>query len=202
MRLATSDNKGITGARNYYGAYTLIFALTAFLVYLPFILNGKSFVFCDVGGGGDGLVQHFNSFVYYGKFLRGIIRNLIYNHQLVIPMFDLSIGYGQDIVKTLSYYVIGDPFSFLSVFIPVKHAELGYSLLIILRLYLAGIAFSAYARRRRCRDAFVLAGALIYVFSSYTIYIGVLHPYFINPMVFLPLFLLYACSSNDSLCCF
>ena len=186
MRSRPNNNELMPRVK-YYFIYTLLFIAIAFLMYLPFIIRGKSFVFCDTHGGGDGLVQHFNSFVYYGDYLREIINTLFTEHKLVIPMFDLTIGYGQDIVQTLSYYVIGDPFSFLSVFFSHENAELGYSLIILLRIYLAGVAFSEYCRYRKSSSVYTMVGAFIYVFSTYTILISILHPYFTNPMVFLPI---------------
>lgn len=173
----------------YYLLYSLVFIVMAFLVFSPFLINGQSFVFCDSNQGGDGLVQHYNSFVYYGKYLRTILRTLLYEHRLCIPMWDMSIGYGQDIITTLSYYVVGDPFSFLSVFIPTRFSEAGYCFLIILRLYCAGLTFSMYCRHNYHTSGAVLAGSLIYVFSFYSLEAGVLHPYFILPMIYLPLLL-------------
>ncbi len=184
--------KNNVSTQRYYSIYTVLFAILAILVYSYYIINGKSFVYCDVNQGGDGLVQHFNAFVYYGKYLRGIVKNLLFEHQLEIPMWDLSIGYGQDIISTLSYYVIGDPFAFLSIFFPVAKAEYGYSFLILLRIYFAGIAFSVYCRYRKKDSLYTLVGAFIYAFSYYTLCIAVLHPYFMLPAVYLPLLLMGA----------
>ena len=101
----------------------------------------------------------------------------------------MSIGFGQDIITTLSYYVIGDPFSALSVFCPAKYAEYLYSAFIILRIYLAGIAFSLFTRSHGYRSLLTLCGTMIYVFSSYTLLTATLHPYFTNPLLCLPLLL-------------
>jgi len=154
---------------------------------MPFILNDKSFIFCDTNKGGDGLVQHFNAFCYYGQYLRGIVASLFVDHNLVIPMWDMSIGYGQDIVSTLSYYVIGDPFSFLSIIVPTKYAEYAYSALILARFYCAGLTFSMYCRYRGMNTYYVLVGSFIYIFCHYALTAGVLHPYFLLPMIWLPL---------------
>ena len=54
-------------------------------------------------------------------------------------MWDMHIGYGSDNLTTLHYYVIGDPLTLLSVFVPEKDTEILYELLIFLRIYLAGI---------------------------------------------------------------
>ena len=176
--------------KKYYAFYTILFAVFFAVIFAGYWRNGKSFVFCDTHGGGDGLVQHYNSFVYYGQFLRGIIRNLISHKALIIPEWDMSIGFGQDIVTTLSYYVIGDPFSSLSVFCPSEYAEYLYSVLIILRIYLAGLTFSVYARYHGYKSMLTLCGTFIYIFSSYTLLASTMHPYFTNPMIYLPLLLL------------
>lgn len=184
--------KHSVSARRYYVLYTVLFIVLALLVYVHFIVNGKSFIYCDVNQGGDGLVQHFNAFVYYGKYLREIIKSVLIEHQLQIPMWDLSIGYGQDIITTLSYYVIGDPFSFLSVFCPTAKAEYAYCFLILLRIYLSGVTFSVYCRYRKKDSWYTLIGAFIYAFSYYTLSIAVLHPYFMLPVIYLPLLLMGA----------
>ena len=174
----------------FYAAYTVLFAIVALAVFFPFIFNGRSFVFADSSGGGDGLVQHFNAFCYYGMWLRDIARNLLFEHALVVPMWDMSIGYGQDVITTLSYYVIGDPFSFLSIAIPRRFAEAGYCALIVLRMYCAGIAFCMFCRSRKLDTHGTLIGSIVYVFCFYALSSGVLHPYFLLPMIWLPLLLM------------
>lgn len=182
----TDQPKAVRRLR-YYAAYTGVFIVTACLVYGFYLFHGKSLIFWDTNDGGDGLVQHFNAFVYYGKYLRLIIKTFLETRQFQVPMWDLSIGYGQDIISTLSYYVIGDPFSALSVFFRENRAEYGYCFLILLRLYAAGLTFSHYCRYRGHRSFAVLPGCLIYVFSAYALLIASLHPYFVLPMIWLPL---------------
>ena len=45
-------------------------------------------------------------------------------------MWDMNIGYGSDILTTLHYYVIGDPLTLLSVFVPADKTEVLYEVLI------------------------------------------------------------------------
>ena len=96
----------------------------AFACFSWFIVLGYSFIF-----GGDGWHQHFVALVYYAKYLRGIIRNLINEHQLIIPDWDFYIGEGADIVNVFHYYVIGDPLTLLSVFVPSRYMQYFYSVL-------------------------------------------------------------------------
>ena len=74
--------------KRWYVIYTFIFLALCFVIFLPFFINGKSFVW-DTGGlnTGDGFVQHFTSAVYFGNYFRDIILNLLKSHELVIPMW-------------------------------------------------------------------------------------------------------------------
>lgn len=172
---------------NYYLLYTIVFAIVSVAVFSFFFFNGKSLV-----TKWDGLAQHFNALAYYGDWLRGIIRGVVFDHKLEIPMWDLSIGYGADIVTTLHYYVMGDPLDLLAVFVPARHTEYLYQALIILRIYLSGLAFSCYAKSHGNKKAATLTGALVYCFCGYILMAAVRHPYFTNPMIYFPMILLGA----------
>lgn len=156
----------------------------ASIVFFAFFVKNKSFVW-----GRDALYQHYNAFVYYGKWLRGIVRTLFFEHRLEAPLWEFSIGYGGDVIHTLSYYVIGDPFALLSVFFPAAYAEIGYGAVLLLRFYAAGIAFCAYSRKMGAGTFAALSSSMMYLFCSYSC-IAIRHPYFINPMFYLPLLLL------------
>lgn len=166
----------------YYLLYSALFAVMVTSIIYWFYINGKSFVWKT-----DGLYQHFNSFVYYGEYIRGILTDLVETGKLSIPMWDFNIGYGSDILTTLHYYVIGDPLNLLSALCPKKNAETLYCILIIVRLFLAGVSFSAYCIKMRRQRFATMVGALTYVFCGYALMAAVRHPYFINPMIYFPL---------------
>lgn len=170
---------------DYYICYTLVFGAVALVLYLQFYLNGKSLIWSH-----DGVPQHLNSLAYYGEYLREILYHLFVEHKLEIPLWDMHIGYGSDILTTLHYYVIGDPLTLLSVFVPAEKTEYLYAFLIFLRIYLAGVAFSRYCFYHKNSKQATLLGALIYIFAGWTIYASMKHPYFSNPMIYLPLILL------------
>lgn len=170
--------------RSIYLYYTFLFVIMAAIVFLPFIRLGKSLVHAK-----DGLYQHYNAFVYLGTYIRSIVRNLIATHKLVIPMWEFGIGYGADVITTLSYYVIGDPLALVSIITPVKYADIMYSFLIIVRLYLAGTAFCIYARKMGRDDFSVMCAGLGYAFCGFALYAAIRHPFFATPMICLPLML-------------
>jgi uncharacterized membrane protein YfhO len=135
----------------------------------------------------DGQSQHFTSFVYYGEYVREVFKNIIFAHDFQLPQYDFSIGYGQDILGTLHYYIIGDPFSILSVFTKPKYAEFVFAFAIMLRVYLAGISFSVFSLSKKFGYFQSFIGTFVYTFSGFAISAASRHPYFINPMIYLPL---------------
>lgn len=171
----------------YYLVYTVIFAVMSLIVFMPFWINGKGFVW-----GLDGSAQHYPAFAYLGQWLREIIRTLFTEGRFEVPMWDFNIGYGSDIITSMNYYAIGDPLNLISVLIPTKWAELGYDCVILLRFYLSGLAFSLFCFKMNNGKTATLAGAFAYVFCGYAIYAGIKHAFFMNPMIYLPLMVLGA----------
>ncbi len=177
--------------KHYYICYTLLFLIMCILVFGIFWYNGKSFVWND-----DGVPQHFLSYVYYGRYLRTILKSVLFDHTLSIPAFSMSIGYGSDILTTLSYYVIGDPICALTVFVPTRYMVYFYDFSILLRFYLSGITFSRLCLyiNQKHKDKFsktaIMIGAFIYVFCGFALIAGARHPYFMNPMIYFPLVIL------------
>lgn len=167
-----------------YGVYTLMFLLMCIVAFLPFLTEGKSFVWG--AGVEDGLSQHFSALAYYGEALREFVHNLLAGHPKLV-MWDMSLGYGADIIATLNYYAIGDPLNLLYGFVSPKNTETMYNFMILLRMYLAGITFIMYARKMKKRSYGTVIGALVYVFSGFCFRLGLRHPFFINPMIYFPL---------------
>lgn len=157
----------------FYTLYTILFLIMALACFSWFIVWGYSFIY-----EGDGWHQHFIALVYYAKYLKGIIRNLVIEHQLVIQDWDYYIGEGADIVNVFHYYVIGDPLTLLSVFVPISCMQYFYSFLSAFRLYLAGLSFSALCFGTGIRNRFaVMTGAIAFSFSCWALYSVVNHPY-------------------------
>lgn len=161
-----------------------MFLLMCIGAFLPFFTEGKSFVWG--AGVEDGLSQHFSALAYYGEALREFFRNLLAGHPKLV-MWDMSLGYGADILSTLNYYAIGDPLNLLYGFVSPKNTETMYDFMILLRMYLAGITFIIYARKMKKRSYGTVIGALVYVFSGFCFRLGLRHPFFINPMIYFPL---------------
>ena len=164
----------------YYAVYTAVFAFTAIFAFSAFWRDGKSLIWI-----GDGTTQHYAAL----RYLSGYFKNFIRNPFGGLPFWSWNIGFGSDIMTTLSYYVIGDPICLLCAFIPVRHTEVLFNCLIILRLYLVGIAFSVFALRFPIKKMPALIGSIVYAFMGFLLF-SLRHPYFINAAIYLPLLFL------------
>lgn len=184
----------------YFLVYTILYLILAGLLVLFFRLQNRSLVYHA-----DAWRQHLRALAYYGKWLRGNLWHLLHDHSLTPQAWSFGLGYGSDVLTTLHYYCIGEPLTALTVFIPERFTKYYFEFLILLRPYLAGLSFSAYAEymigRKQLHGTVsctttgsgsfpILCGALCYVFSGTVLYLGMLHPFFVTPMIYLPLLFL------------
>lgn len=163
----------------YVCIYTIVYLLTFMIVYSSFFVEGKSFI-TDA----DAWTQQYSLLVYMGRFLRRTIINLVKGNG--ISLFDINIAMGADI-GTLHSYAAFDPLTLFAVFIPTRYIEWYFNILAVLRPYLAGLAFSGMCLHFNKKHIFVLTGAIIYVFSGFSLYSTTYHCFFVNPMIQLPL---------------
>ncbi len=173
--------------KNYYMTYTAIFLIMVLIAFGWILFSGRTLIWYT-----DGLKQHYKAYVYWGQYLRNYIRQIFTNHSFGFPEWDFALGEGNDILHTLQFYVIGDPFSYLSACVPTEYMYIFYNFMMLFKLYLAGITFSAMcAYIRPDGDRWGrMAGTFCYVFSSWAINSVVKHPFFLNPIIFFPLIVL------------
>ena len=164
-----------------YIMYTIGFAIMACVIFIDFIVFKKSFLWRI-----DGVQQHYSILYNYNV----IIRNWLHDVSKGLPMLSWNMGLGLDTIGQFSYYVIGDPFAYLSLLFPMDKLEIAYNGLVILRIYCIGIAFMWYCRYHNAKPMNTIVGALSYAFCGYVIYASVRHPYFSNPLIMLPIVLL------------
>ncbi len=167
--------------------YTLLFVIVSAIVFCWYYMTGRTLIWQT-----DGWQQHYPALVYFAQYCRSIIKSVIFDHQFILPEWNFYIGEGNDILQTLHYYSFGDPFSILSVLVPTRFMWIYYGAMILLRLYLSGVAFiwlCRYTKRNLGKYA-ILAGTLSYVFCLWAIFNANRHPFFLNPMLYFPLVIL------------
>nr|MCR5627260.1 YfhO family protein [Lachnospiraceae bacterium] len=168
----------------YYIAYTVLFAITALISFRFFIFYGKSLII-----NGDALSQNYVSISYYGALLRDIFKGVL-NGNFSIPMWDVNLGLGEDILTTLHYYGIGEPLMLLSALFPQSKGELAFTFIFICRLYLSGLFFYFFSFYKNNSRTGTLIGSFIYIFSGYVMLQVSKHLMIGVPVVFLPLILI------------
>ncbi len=163
--------------------YTMFFLLLFLLVYWGYLSGDVSFI-----RRGDSSRQHLKALIYFWEFTREIIKSIFVEHSFVIPQWDFEIGLGSDVITTFSYYTMGDPFNYLCFLVSKDNIHLYYQFMMVFRTYCAGLSFIALCRETKQKSFYgIIVGALTYAYSSYIFYAAFRHPYFINPIIFLPL---------------
>ena len=150
---------------SYFVMYTILFAALSILFFYGFWKAKLSFVW-NV----DGRTQHIHALQFYSDWLQQIAKNILFKHKLEIPLWSFSIGYGSDIITTLHYYVIGDPLCLLSIFVPDRYMVHFYDIMILFRVYLAGLSFSVYCFYRKQNNSGNYRSIIICFFNVYISY--------------------------------
>ena len=170
--------------------YFLVFLIFVLCLKILLMFDGRALVWLY-----DGASQHLSALTYYSNYLKEIFSN-IFSGNFSIPRWDLAIGEGSDIITTFHYYCIGDPFAFICVFFPEDLMYVCYEIIIYLRLLLAGYSFMYFVNvyeggklREKVSDQALVASTVLYTFSAWMTMMMSRHPFFANPMVFMPLLL-------------
>lgn len=169
----------------YFLIYTVLFCIISTLVFRMFFVEERTLIWFR-----DGWSQHLRALRYYRQYLQMIFHTIFVEHSFDIPNYSFELGSGGDIFSTLGYYMIGDPVSLLMGLVPDSWVPNMYSFLIVLRIYLSGLAFSVlcfYLGKKNFMSIWV--GSLSYAFCGYVFY-AIRHPFFLNPMIYLPLLIL------------
>ena len=153
------DKKKMLREPSAFTLYTLGFVLILAALLIPFLLDGHTLIH-----GSDGYAQHYPVFVYLHEYFWEFFGNLAQG-DFSLPLFDLSIGLGEDILLTLNYYGLGDPLYFLCALVPAA-LPVSYVLLFCLRGYLGGLCFMAFCREHGKSGRWAAVGTLLYVFSG------------------------------------
>ncbi|USS90538.1 YfhO family protein [Fructilactobacillus carniphilus] len=159
-------------------SYTFFFAVIIAVYWWTFHLTNRSLIWSL-----DGIAQHYPILVNF----RNLLTHFLTHPSQGLTHWSFNIGLGADQLTSFSYYVVGDLFNYLIVFFPKNQIELGYSVLVLLRLYCAGLAFLFYLNCFRFRKVSRLISTLTYTFSSFALYAGMHHAFFLLPLIFFPL---------------
>lgn len=150
-------------------------------MYINFYARGLSFIQLP-----DGFHQYYPKMVYIDGFFKELFSNFL-RGDFTVPQFDLNIGIGEDVLSIMGTWIMDLPFSLFTQFVSRDSFETVYMINVILKLYLAGCSFSYVGIKWGKKRGYVLAGALVYVFSGYYIRVAPMHPAFIHIFILFPL---------------
>ena len=138
--------------------YTVLFCLICFVVFFTFIYSNRGFIWQD-----DGFKQHYAIFYDFNQMMRNVL-------QKGFPMFSCEMGLGLDVIGQYSYYVLGDPFAYISLLFPMESLETMYSMLVILRMFCVGLAFIFYCQYQKKEKWPTIIGSILYTFCGFILY--------------------------------
>ena len=159
----------------YFLAYTLMFAVVTFLIFVPYIDNGYSLIWLY-----DGLGQYVPKIYRFIAETPGIVKAVL-SGNMNFMQYDFRIGLG----APMNYSF--DPIYWLYLLFGRSRVETAYGALVILRYFLTGVTMSCLVLYfKKSRRAACLAG-LVYAYSGYGLFAGTRHSQFITPMILFPL---------------
>ncbi|WP_455615420.1 YfhO family protein [Eisenbergiella sp.] len=159
----------------YWIKYTIAFIMFGLIIFSSFILKRNSLI-----RSADGFDQTYPVLVYIGEYIRDFFRSG------QIKQYDFRLGFGESIITSISWLGFGDIFTLLSVFIPKEYTEYLFDFIVVFKMYLSGVTFSCFCFYHNQKEKYVLTGALMYVFSRFSLIMGPEFYQFLNPMVWLP----------------
>lgn len=164
--------------------YTFCFMVIVIIGYLPLWENGLSNIW-NV----DAIGQYYPAFLYIGQYIRRFCGDIL-NGSLSLPLYDLAIGMGEDIIGVLNYYGFGDPLNLLAVFATVDNGVWWYMIIFFLRIWMAGIMFQAYCKEVKMNSYAAIPASLAYSFCGFAILGGGRYIEWLSVLIYFPLMLL------------
>lgn len=155
--------------------YSLVFAILSFFIFSDFREAGKTLIWTA-----DGMPGYFMRLTYLSQTIREGIQSLLRGEGWTIPLYDFRIG-------PVKLNLQAEPVEWLAVLFPWDRMDTLHNILVIMRYYMMGLSFSIFGFYFRQKPIAVLIGAISYTFGGFSLYAGVRHPFFLSPMIYLPL---------------
>ena len=155
--------------------YTLLFALAAVVIFSSQIVQKKSLVAYN-----DCYNESYPALQYVAKAIKT-------GH---LDRYDNSIGLGDDVIGALSWYGFGDILWLPSAFFSPMAMVYCYTMIAVMKMWLAGLFFMLYLRYKKCDSSLIVAGGIGYGLCFYMLQIGLSSFEFVTAPVYFPLLIL------------
>ena len=90
-------------------------------------------------GGDDAVTQHYPAMLYISRVMKEFWTSLFLEGKLVFPMYEWTVGMGENTIATLNWYGFTDPFYWLAGFFTEEQLPWFYSVFFYMRVYLGGL---------------------------------------------------------------
>ncbi|MCR5034932.1 MAG: YfhO family protein, partial [Clostridia bacterium] len=162
--------------------YTFIFGITAVCAYAEFLYFGRSLLI-NTTGNIDGWAQHYPIYVE----IKQILADFVHGNGFAFWAWD--IGLGEDVWMLLKSRIL-DPLTYIVIAFPEEHIDIGYSIMVVVRQYLSGVAFMVFGRYICLDREQVILGGLCYAFSGWAVLSTITQGTFTTATILFPLLVL------------
>lgn len=161
--------------------YTMSFVIIACMTFGGFVIFGKTLVI-NAKFNVDGFTQHYPWLVNMKRIIVELVREKTFS------FWSADIGLGNDTIGNMAMLLM-DPFNYIAILFPYKYLDVGYSIAIVLRLYVAGIGMMTLLKYHKKDNFICLIGGISYAFSYWAMN-AMKHGFFLNPLVLFPFVIL------------
>lgn len=155
--------------------FTCCFMVGAVGYVFPYFSNDVNLVWSV-----DGLLQQYPAVIYTRDYILGVFETLMETGELVLPQWDFSVGFGLtpwDVIRK-------EPFSLLFLFATEENLEAFFNLVVVLRMYVCGLAFLWYGCELGKRERLpIVMGAVLFVFADFPLLAAVRQPFFVTTLL-------------------
>lgn len=159
----------------YVIGYSILFLIITAFIFFPYLQQHRTLIW-----EADGLGQYVPKVYRFMEYFPSIIKDLLHGN-LDFKQYDFRSGLGGTVAITY------DPIYWLYLLFNPSQIEKVYSLMIVLRYFLAGLSFSAMVLFLGASHFSAYTTSFVYAYSGYAIYAGTKHGQFLTPMILLPL---------------
>ena len=170
----SSKIKSFTSKTEYIWKYTAVFIFLGLCIFGQFIIYHKTLVWKE-----DGFTQWYSLLVDFKRTVEYFIDGN------GLELWKWNTGIGADLIGNYSFFIF-DPFSYITLFFSNEKMDVAYSVIVILKLYAAGLAMLSYLKYRKLDKLWVISGALCYALSAWSI-VSVNHEFFLTQLILFPL---------------
>ncbi len=158
----------------YFVGYTFLFFVVAYFIFAPYLQENRSLIWSV-----DGLGQYIPKIHRFIEYVPAMIQDLLHGN-LDFQQYDFTTGMGA--TMSISY----EPIYWLYLLFNPSQVESAYSLLIVLRYFLAGASMSVLLLYFHKPHWVSYTASMVYAFSGYALYAGTKHSQFLIPLMLLP----------------